>query len=327
MKIDMIGAGSLGLLLAGSLIEAGHEIRLWCRTSEQSAELYAKGITVSDEKGRARLQIAGERFAASPVEDFSGHYLQQSADLIVITVKQNVFHEQLPQYLLPLQRTAPVVVCFQNGIGHMELLERLLPQADIYAAVTTAGSRRKTLTEVISPANGGIWVGRWLTAELNGGADDSAVQTAGVAISFVHALSAAGFAAFLSKQVVTMIYRKLLINAVINPLTAIWRVPNGELLASEQRLAVMRELYEEALRVYDAAGIDYEADSWESILEVCRTTAGNTSSMLADILAARRTEISWINGSIVGMAERLNMEVPLHRWISRLVEGMFAEER
>jgi 2-dehydropantoate 2-reductase len=125
----------------------------------------------------------------------------------------------------------------------------------------------------------------------------------------------------------TIIYRKLLINAVINPLTAIWRIPNGGLLASGERMKLMRELYDEAVAVYDACGIVHENGTWDSIIGVCRATSGNTSSMLADVLAARATEIRWINGSIVEMAERSGLAVPLHRWMCRMVEGMIAEER
>ncbi|MFD1904841.1 ketopantoate reductase C-terminal domain-containing protein [Paenibacillus rhizoplanae] len=99
----------------------------------------------------------------------------------------------------------------------------------------------------------------------------------------------------------TIIYRKLLINAVINPLTAIWRVQNGELLASPERVHIMKELYTEAIGIFEACGITLEQGAWEAILEVCRATSGNTSSMLADVLAARETEIRWINGSIVNM--------------------------
>ncbi|MNC52863.1 2-dehydropantoate 2-reductase [compost metagenome] len=124
-----------------------------------------------------------------------------------------------------------------------------------------------------------------------------------------------------------MIYRKLLFNAVINPLTAIWRIQNGELTASGERIQLMKELYREAVNVYDACGIAYDVDAWEDILEVCRATSGNTSSMLADVLASRATEIRWINGSIVEMADRAGIAVPLHRWICRLVEGMNVKER
>lgn len=99
-----------------------------------------------------------------------------------------------------------------------------------------------------------------------------------------------------------------MINAVINPLTAIWRVPNGGLLASPERVQIMKELYTEAVQTYDACGINYEKHVWEAILEVCRATSGNISSMLADVLASRETEIRWINGSIVNMGQQQGLK-------------------
>ncbi|MNI47078.1 2-dehydropantoate 2-reductase [compost metagenome] len=190
--------------------------------------------------------------------------------------------------------------------------------------MTTEAAKRKTLTEVIHAGRGEVYIGK--ENQGDSGADMPPDEQK-AAISLTDQLVTAGFSAFMSKEVNTMIYRKLLINAVINPLTAVWRVQNGELLASEQRVLLMKELYAEAVAVYDACGIVYEDQAWEHIVEVCRATSGNISSMLADVLASRETEIRWINGSIVDLGERRGIEVPLHRWICRLVEGMRARER
>ncbi|MHA6530307.1 ketopantoate reductase family protein [Paenibacillus sp. BAC0078] len=326
MKIDIIGAGSLGLLLAGKLIDAGTEVRLWCRSEEQSRELTEEGLTVSYEDGRKAIRLKGTRFQAAPISKFAETVLREPGDWVAITVKQNVFHRVLPEILVPLRNSKLNAVCFQNGNGHLELLQGLLPEASIWAAVTTEAAKRKTLTEVIHAGKGEICIGK-RTAPRQDSHKNAQNEKNTAAISLIEALTAAGFYALMSKEVDTMIYRKLLINAVINPLTAIWRIRNGELPASEERIQLMKELYTEAIRVYDACGIAYDADAWEGILEVCRATSGNISSMLADVLAARATEIRWINGSIVAMAESAGITVPLHRWICRLVEGMNVKER
>lgn len=57
MKIDIIGAGSLGLLLAGKLIGAGAEVRIWCRSEEQGRALEENGITISYEDGQPRFSF------------------------------------------------------------------------------------------------------------------------------------------------------------------------------------------------------------------------------------------------------------------------------
>ncbi|MNH16884.1 putative 2-dehydropantoate 2-reductase [compost metagenome] len=231
----------------------------------------------------------------------------------------------MPDMLVPLKNESLHIICFQNGCGHLERLQELMPYSSIWAAVTTEAAKRKTLTKIIHAGRGETWIGKGGLGDSNPEADMA--EHAQAAISFADTLISAGFSASVSKEVNTMIFRKLLINAVINPLTAVWRIQNGELLASEQRLLVMKELYAEAITVYDACGIAHEDNAWDSIIEVCRATSGNISSMLADVLSSRATEIRWINGSIVDLAERRGIQVPLHRWICQLVEGMSARER
>lgn len=315
MKVDIIGAGSLGLLLAGKLIQSGTKVKLWCRNEVQSSALAQKGLTVSFEDGQAQIQLPGDTFEAAPVSQFSGTYLRDPGDWIVVTLKQNAFHSALPALLEPLKNQKLHVVCFQNGYGHLEFLQAILPEASIWAAVTTEAAKRKTLTEVVHAGKGETKIGAYQHQ------DESAAN------SLITVLSAAGFVVSVSKEVDTLIYRKLLINAVINPLTAIWRIPNGELPASEERVQLMKELYSEAMRVYAACGITFEENMWETILEVCRATSRNISSMLADVLNWQATEIRWINGSIVAMAEHNGIEVPLHRLVCNLVEGMKLKER
>ncbi|QSF43873.1 ketopantoate reductase family protein [Paenibacillus tianjinensis] len=325
MIIDIIGAGSLGLLLAGKLIHAGARIRIWCRSSEQSEALKKEGLTVSYEDGTAPVFIPGKEIFAAPASSFADTVLREPGDWLVITLKQQAFHEKLPEMLFPLKNKSLQMVCFQNGCGHLERLQELMPYASIWAAVTTEAAKRKTLTKVIHAGSGETWIGK---GGFGGASPEPDIPVhAPAVISLVDTLLTAGFSASVSKEVNTMIYRKLLINAVINPLTAVWRIQNGELLASEQRLLVMKELYAEAITVFDACGIEHEESAWDSIIEVCRATSGNISSMLADVLSSRATEIRWINGSIVDLAERRGIQVPLHRWICQLVEGMSARER
>jgi 2-dehydropantoate 2-reductase len=318
MRIDIIGAGSLGLLLAGRLLASGNKVRLWCRGIEQCGQLEDEGLTVSYEDGRDPILISGGGFTSAPIQGFADTYLREPSDWIIVTVKQNVLHHILPEFISPLRDEQVHIICFQNGLGHMEMLRDLLPKASLYAAVTTEAAKRKSLTEVIHAGAGEVWIGEW---SLKNGQAHS-IHTDLQANYLLEVLTMAGFLAFLSNEVGTMIYRKLLINAVINPLTAIWRIPNGELLASDERLQLMRELFKETTLVYDACGVIYDHDAWDNILEVCRMTAGNTSSMLADVLASRTTEIHWINGSLVEMAERTGTRVPYHRLICQLVEGM-----
>lgn len=318
MRIDIIGAGSLGLLLAGRLVQSGNDVRLWCRGIEQCRQLARNGLTISYEDQRESIWLPGDRFVSEPIGKFADIYLDEPSDWIIVTVKQNILHEDLPAYLSKLKQDKIHLICLQNGVGHMEMLRELLPCAKLYAAVTTEAAKRKSLTEVIHAGEGEVWIGEWNKENRQVHSIHNDLQ----AKYLVEVLLTAGFSAFLSNEVDTMIYRKLMVNAVINPLTAIWRIPNGELLVSDHRIHLMKELFSEAAAVYDACGIPYDEDAWENIIQVCRSTASNISSMLADVLASRTTEIRWINGSLVDMAERSGTPVPTHRMVCQLVEGI-----
>ncbi|KAL1868412.1 hypothetical protein VTK73DRAFT_3706 [Phialemonium thermophilum] len=108
---------------------------------------------------------------------------------------------------------------------------------------------------------------------------------------------------------------KLVVNAMANPLTAIFRCKNGDLFVHEARLHLMKALLEEAAPIIRALlparyqGDDAFSDDrlLELVLDVTEKTAKNTTSMLQDIQAGRQTEIDYINGYIVRKGKDLGL--------------------
>ncbi len=108
-------------------------------------------------------------------------------------------------------------------------------------------------------------------------------------------------------------WQKLAVNAVINPLTALYRCRNGELLDGGEREQRMQVLAQEADALLVRLYPDWPADTLTRSCEVARQTAANTSSMLADVLAGRPTEIQFINGYLLRRAGPLGMALPAHQ--------------
>ncbi|WP_404399756.1 2-dehydropantoate 2-reductase [Idiomarina seosinensis] len=108
---------------------------------------------------------------------------------------------------------------------------------------------------------------------------------------------------------------KLLINCIINPLTAIYRVPNGE-LAKDRYQPLIAALIDEFLAVSALAGYPFKAtDARQAVYQVIDDTRQNRSSMLTDIEHGRPTEIAALNGYLINQAECYDVEVPNHRWV------------
>ncbi len=114
------------------------------------------------------------------------------------------------------------------------------------------------------------------------------------------ALRSANFNVQIVEDARSLVWGKLVINSAINPLTALLRVPNGELLERPTARELMRTLAHETAQVARAEKIDLSfSDPAAAAEDVARRTATNRSSMLQDIERGAPTEIDAICGAIV----------------------------
>lgn len=119
--------------------------------------------------------------------------------------------------------------------------------------------------------------------------------------------------------------QKLVVNAIINPLTAIFRCQNGQLASNPPRLAAMKLLLNETGPIVRAllhtpSDMFSNQNLFDLVLSVARKTAANTSSMLQDVQAGRRTEIDYINGFVVAQGKRLGLPHTHNSTVVRLVK-------
>lgn len=307
MKIWVIGAGSIGLLFAGKLAMAGADVAIVTRTAQQADDIGQAGITVMDagtnEAGHAACR-------AIAMEHTPAAVLNESPEWLLLTVKQKHVDAAFAQRIAALCRQDTKVVCFQNGVGHMERLSAFISEEQLYTAITTEAALKQSGHSVLHTGHGTTWLGN----------SASLLQKSEKILK--NLLISAGFAVFLSNNINDRVYMKLVVNAVINPLTALWRIRNGELLQSERRIHMMRQLFDEAAEVVGKLGFPLPDGAWEEVLGVCRSTANNTSSMLRDIQEGRETEIDWINGSVISLADRVGVPVPANRTVFDLVKGI-----
>lgn len=141
-------------------------------------------------------------------------------------------------------------------------------------------------------------------------------------------------ASFVSQQEITNIQlQKLTINAVINPLTAIFDCYNGELFQSPviQRLIdqLISEISVVILAILESQHYPLDPDILarfstgnltKVVYGVGEQTAKNISSMRQDMLAGRETEINYINGYLVAQALKLRVPCPVNRKIVQLIK-------
>jgi len=116
-------------------------------------------------------------------------------------------------------------------------------------------------------------------------------------------------------------WRKLVGNAVINPLTGLHDVANGHIFEDPALAAEAEQLACEADRVLTALDPTWPGDSLPGVRALAEATAGNTSSMRADMQAGAVTEIDAINGWLLRQADALGLDLPAHRRIIAAVKA------
>ncbi len=300
MLVVVVGAGAVGSLFAARLSEAGHAVILVARADHVTA-IQRDGLRVLNGKEEvARVEAAttlspGARPDAAflTVKTFD---LERVASVLARTVAKPV------PTLLP-----------QNGLGVESRANEALGSAGWPDAA------RWTVRAVNSvPAT---WVGPGVVRAA--GTGEVVLPETGPltphAGEFERLLVSARFRVRTVPAIDREVWRKVLVNAAINPVTAVRRIPNGRLLeepAKSEALALLRE----ALLAAHAEGFDFsEGEVVRDFESIARATAENRSSMLQDLDHGRPTEIETISGALLSVARSHGLDLPATRAIAEEV--------
>ena len=213
---------------------------------------------------------------------------------------------------LDLRETA--IASLQNGWGHMEILAAALPRLPVLAGATSLGAYLDERGSLHSDEDGRTLVAPWRPTDL-----PSAERAA-------EALRRAGLKADTCSDARAVLWRKLVLNSAVNPLTALARCTNGTLEAEPALFAIAERAAQEAARVgWKLEVLENGYDPVAALRSVLRETAGNRSSMLEDLGRGRRTEVEEITGAVVRLAGEVGESTPVQAALLTLIRA--AERR
>jgi 2-dehydropantoate 2-reductase len=199
-----------------------------------------------------------------------------------------------------------LVLTLQNGLGNREILVRALGNSRVLIGATTTGAH--LLAPGVARLAGDGVVSLGVSAQSRPMAD---------------LLRRAGFIVETVPDIASLQWSKLVINAAINPLTALLKIPNGELLERPSAAMLMSAVSREAAAVAVALGISLPyPDPALAAEAIARRTASNQSSMLQDVLRGALTEIDQLNGEIIRAGERVGVPTPLNRTLWLLIKSL-----
>jgi 2-dehydropantoate 2-reductase len=201
----------------------------------------------------------------------------------------------------PLASAPTPVVSLQNGWGHMDLLSRLLHGIPLVAGATTIGAYWDDEGRFHASPAGETVFAPW-------GSEDAAAPAAEAARRFTEA----GLRARTAPHAPEILWRKLVLNAAVNPLTALHAVTNGAIRATPALWAEAREAAREAVAVGAARGHIAAGYDPDPLLDgLLRDTAENRSSMAQDLARGRRTEADAIVGAVVREGREAGVATPV----------------
>ncbi|MGE7997160.1 ketopantoate reductase family protein [Lysinibacillus sp. NPDC093190] len=273
MDIAIIGAGAVGQLTASFLAESGMSVTLVTRTQGQVDELNEKYLT--------RVNVDGTKTIQKIASTTKLVELSQQ-DLIVIAVKYGQLQE-LYEQLSALPSTVSLLF-MQNGLAHFDEALRL-PQKNIAFCSVSFGAQMINQSTV---QHRGVGVCKIAIERGNSDAFNDLLQVRNSL-----------YPVELVANAEQMLFEKAVFNCLINPLTAILQVKNGELVTNKQAFLLMQTIYRELTDAYE--GIE-QAIPLFKVIDLCEKTANNTSSMLADRIQGRKSEIDTIVGVILEKA-------------------------
>ena len=287
----VLGAGAIGLLFAAYLQRAGGTITLLDH-SGSGEQLRTASLS--------GLEPTGEW--AFPVSDIAE---AGAIERVLVTTKAYNAEAALRSVQHRLSASSSVVLMV-NGMGIADALTSSLNNAALYLATTTEGAHRQGSNTVVHAGTGLTQIG-----SANGSPPPTWFSM------FERALPACHW----EQDMAACLWRKLAINAAINPLTAVLRCKNGELAGDPADQ--VRALCSEIQIVAEAAGMGRATAELASVVfAVIQGTAENRSSMLQDIEARRRTEVDYINGWLVQEAEKFGVPVPHNRALWEAVKSL-----
>jgi 2-dehydropantoate 2-reductase len=292
----IVGTGAMACLFAARLSAAGVSVALLGTWYEGLQALGQYGVRLVEDDGNE--QAYPVRVSSQPQ-----NYAYSRFALVLVKSWQT---RRAANYLAECLADDGLALTLQNGLGNYEQLAEVLGARRVALGTTTAGA---TLLEPgrVRPSGEAV-------ISLN-------LQPA--LKPLVSWLRSAGFVVENAPDANALLWGKLVINAAINPLTALLGVPNGELLARSSAHTLLKAAAREAAAVAVAQGISLPyPDPVMAAETIARRTADNHSSMLQDVQRGAPTEIDAICGAIVRAGEKNGVPVPINRTLWQLVNAL-----
>ena len=301
-KFAVIGAGPVGCIVAAFLAKNGYDVTLCDIIPELLEPALDPGITI---EGAENLLQPVTRTCLT-VDELADH----PPDVIFITVKANA----LPLIVSAIEgfyRDGMFVVSWQNGIDTELEISKILGKLPSMRAVVNYGCGLKAPGHVFMPFHHPPHF-----------IQELAPESAYAAVAIGKSLTDSGLTTEHTDQIISMVWRKAVMNACMNPVCAVTGLTMAQAMNDPIVFNIVDNLVKECIKVARANEINLGWDFYPFAIDYMRNAGNHKPSMLMDIENKRRTEIDYINEKFVEYGRRAGMETPYNITLRSLVKGL-----
>ena len=296
----IVGTGAMASLFASRLSAAGVAVTMLGTWPAGLEALKQQGVNLVEADGRQHTY---------PVQVTNDPTVCAGTQLALVMVKSWQTQRAANQLAVCLAPDG-VALTLQNGLGNRETLAQALGSQRVALGVTTLGANLAGPGCVRLAGDGVITLGAHPRLS-----------------PLTDLLRRAGFIVENDPDPNALLWGKLIINAAINPLTALLDISNGELLKRPSARELAAIIARESASVAVAQGVRLPyPDPVVATETIARRTASNRSSMLQDVKRGSPTEIDAICGAIVQAGKQTGVPTPVNRTLWQLIQGLKVSE-
>ena len=290
MNVIVLGAGAIGSVYAAKLA-ANHDVTVVARAAHVDA------INRSGLRMIGREMLTARVRAATTVDDVPPN------TLVLLTTKVND-NRAAATSIAHLVRDDTVILCVQNGLhGERIVKDAIGGRSVVLRAITQFGAIFR------EPGVVDLKVSGYTLIEAGDGSRAIAAL-----------LTASGLDGRVSDDINVDVWRKLIFNCVINPITSIIGTEVGG-IADVGLDALNQIVIDECLRVARADGVAFDIDFLQALKEVFGPSR-NIASMRQDLLKGKPTEIDHMNGAVVELGRRFGISCPVNAALVTIIKAM-----
>lgn len=307
MKIVVFGLGAIGTVYATLLKAAGHEVYGVTKTKYLS-KLYDKKVKITGIWSEIETKLDG-------VFDNCHTLRDRDLDLIILTVKAFDTKTAIEEIKSIIGKRT-VVLLAQNGYGNYEIAKSFLGAEKVLMGRVIFGAK------LLNPAHAEVTV---IADDVVIGQPDRAIEEE-VIQGFVNIMNNAKIPTKFSEEVYTILWDKIIYNAALNPLGALLECSYGTLASCDETKTIMNIIIDEIFTVCGAAKIKLRWENSEQYKEhfynvLIPPTKAHYPSMYYDLKSGKKTEIDALNGAVVLIGNKYNVNTPANDFITKMIKA------